>query len=102
MNARKFAERNALICGGIIGMTKAAAKELARHQIRVNAILPGMIETDITSKIPESIREQMIKEVPLQSLGQPDDIANTALFLSSNLSNYITGAAIEVSGGFYM
>lgn len=87
---------------GIVGMTKAAAKELARYNIRVNAIQPGFIETDMTRAIPEKTKEMMIAGIPLKRIGKPQDIANAALFLASDKSDYITGIVIEIAGGVAM
>lgn len=87
---------------GIIGMTKAAAKELARFNVRVNAIQPGFINTDMTKTIPQKAWDAMLTQVPLGRVGEPEEIANTALFLSSDLSSYITGIVVEVTGGFAM
>ncbi|MCM3321472.1 3-oxoacyl-ACP reductase FabG [Cytobacillus kochii] len=87
---------------GIVGMTKAAAKELAKFQVNVNAIQPGFIETDMTKAIPDKLKELKIAEIPMQKVGQPLDIAKAAVFLSSNYADYITGNVIEVTGGRYM
>ncbi len=84
---------------GIIGMTKSAAKELGRRNIRVNAIAPGFIETDMTALLSTEQKESASKNIPLGRLGQPEDIGKTALFLASSDSGYITGQIIEVSGG---
>jgi len=87
---------------GIVGMTKAAAKELARFDIRVNAIQPGLIRTAMTESMPKEAWDRKMAEIPLGRAGEPSDVANAALFLASNWSTYITGAVIEVSGGRYM
>jgi 3-oxoacyl-[acyl-carrier protein] reductase len=87
---------------GIIGLTKAAAKELARHGIRVNALQPGLIRTPLTERMPAEIWDQKQAEVPLGRAGEPEEVAAAALFLASDLSSYITGAVIEVSGGRFM
>ena len=84
---------------GIVGMSKAAAKELGRHGIRVNAIQPGLIDTAMTQKMKPEVLESRITDIPLGRIGQPDDVANVALFLASDLSSYLTGITIEVSGG---
>ncbi len=84
---------------GLIGLTKAAAKEGARYGIRVNAIQPGFIRTAMTAKMPEDVLSQRIAEIPLGRIGEPADVANAALFLASDLSSYLTGITIEVSGG---
>jgi 3-oxoacyl-[acyl-carrier protein] reductase len=87
---------------GIIGLTKSLAKELASRNINVNAIAPGFIETDMTAKLPLEIREQLLKLIPVGKLAQPMEVAKSALFLSSELSDYITGQVIQVDGGMLM
>lgn len=84
---------------GLIGLTKAAAKEGARHGIRVNAIQPGFIRTAMTDKMPSDVLSERIAEIPLGRIGEPADVANAAVFLASDLSSYLTGITIEVSGG---
>ncbi len=84
---------------GVIGFTKSCAMELASRGIRVNAIAPGFIETDMTAAIPEKIREAMKKAIYLGRTGQPVDIANAAAFLASDAASYITGIVLEVHGG---
>ncbi len=84
---------------GIIGMTKSAARELAARNIRVNAVAPGMIETDMTAVLPENVREQMLAQIPLKEIGKPEDIANTVAFFASEDSRYITGQVLLVDGG---
>jgi 3-oxoacyl-[acyl-carrier protein] reductase len=84
---------------GIVGLTKAAAKELAHMGIRVNAIQPGLIRTAMTAAMRPEILEQRIADIPLGRMGEPADVAKAALFLASDLSSYITGTVIEVSGG---
>ena len=87
---------------GIIGLTKSAAKELASRNIRVNAIAPGYIETDMTDSISDIARENFIKNIPLGKSGTGSDVANLAAFLASEESNYITGQVINVDGGLLM
>lgn len=87
---------------GIVGFTKSTARELARYDINVNAILPGMIDTPLLQGIPEHYLAPMIEEVPLRRVGTPEDIGNLAAFLASDEARYITGAAIEVAGGWRM
>ncbi|WP_088041252.1 3-oxoacyl-[acyl-carrier-protein] reductase [Bacillus sp. EAC] len=87
---------------GVLGMTKTAAKELASRNITVNAIAPGFIETDMTSELNEQIRTGMLANIPLQSFGQPEDIANAVVFLATDASRYITGQTINVDGGLVM
>lgn len=84
---------------GVIGMTKAAAKELGRHNVRVNAIQPGLIDTAMIQTMKPEVLESRIAEIPLGRLGQPADVANTALFLASDMASYLTGITIEISGG---
>ncbi|MGD9734584.1 MAG: 3-oxoacyl-ACP reductase FabG [Solirubrobacterales bacterium] len=84
---------------GIVGMTKAAAKELGHAGIRVNAIQPGLIHTAMTEKMPAEIFAARVKEIPLGRAGEPEDVADAALFLASDLSSYLTGIVIEVAGG---
>lgn len=84
---------------GIVGLTKAVAKELARYNINVNAIQPGFIDTEMTRSIPEEIRLAKIAEIPLKRVGRPEDIANVVVFLASEDSSYMTGAVLEVNGG---
>jgi len=88
--------------GGIIAFTKSIAKELASRNINVNAIAPGFIQTEMTKKLPENYREEMLKLIPLNRLGEPQDVANTVLFLVSEPSSYITGHVIQVDGGMIM
>jgi 3-oxoacyl-[acyl-carrier protein] reductase len=87
---------------GIVGMTKAAAKELAHLGVRVNAIQPGLIRSAMTEAMPERIWQQKLAEVPMGRAGQPDEVANVALFLASDLSSYMTGTVLEVTGGRFM
>jgi len=87
---------------GLIGFTKSAAKDLARGGIRVNAILPGFIETPMSAAVPEKVMVQVRKQIPVGELGTSDDIAEAALFLASNKAKYVTGATLEVTGGLYM
>ncbi len=87
---------------GVIGFTKCVARELASRGITANAIAPGFIETAMTAALGEEIRQQLQKQIPLGTLGQPEDVANTALFLASPLAKYITGQVIPVDGGMAM
>ena len=84
---------------GIIGFTKSIAKELASRGIRVNAIAPGFIETQMTDVLKEDIKNQMLDNIPLGTFGKPEDIANLVVFLASEKSDYITGQVIKVDGG---
>ena len=87
---------------GIIGLTKSIARELGGRGINVNAIAPGFIQTDMTDVLPDKLKESMESSIPLKKLGNPEDVANLALFLGSNLSDYITGQVIAVDGGMTM
>jgi len=87
---------------GVIGLTKSTAKELAGRGIRVNAIAPGFIETAMTAKLADEIKENYLKTIPLNCLGSPEDIANTVVFLASPSARYITGQVINVDGGMVM
>jgi 3-oxoacyl-[acyl-carrier protein] reductase len=87
---------------GIIGLTKAVAKEFASRGITVNAVAPGFIETDMTASLPEKAREAMLAQIPLGRAGADRDIAEAVLFLASDKAAYITGQVIHVSGGMYM
>ncbi|MCD8232314.1 MAG: 3-oxoacyl-[acyl-carrier-protein] reductase [Clostridiales bacterium] len=87
---------------GIIGMTKSMARELASRNIRVNAVAPGVIDTDMTKAMPDSAKEALVSQVPLGKMGQPQDIANAVAFLASDMASYITGHVICVDGGMAM
>jgi len=84
---------------GMIGFTKSIAQELGSRNIRCNAIAPGFIETEMTKKLKPEVREGWIQTIPLKRAGLPDDVANVALFLASDLSSYVTGQVIKVCGG---
>ena len=84
---------------GVIGLTKSLAKEFAPRNIQVNAVAPGFIRTAMTDRIPEEIRNQMTASIPLQRLGEPQDIANAVAFLASDRASYITGQVLVVDGG---
>ena len=86
---------------GILGFTKSVAMELGSRNIRVNAIAPGFIETEMTAKIPEEFRNEWIKSIPLKRAGSTEDVAEVAIFLASDLSNYVTGQVISVCGGMH-
>jgi 3-oxoacyl-[acyl-carrier protein] reductase len=87
---------------GIVGMTKAAAKELAHLGVRVNAIAPGLIRSAMTEAMPQHIWDQKVAEVPMGRAGEPSEVASVALFLASDLSSYMTGTVMEVTGGRLM
>ena len=84
---------------GLIGLTKSLAKEAGSRGVRVNAIAPGFIETDMTAVLPEQLKNAMLETVPLKRAGKPEDIANAALFLASDLSTYVSGQVLGVDGG---
>jgi len=87
---------------GVIALTKTAAKELASRGVCVNAVAPGYIQTPMTDKLPDNIKEEMLKLIPMKRMGQPDDVAKVVLFLASSDSDYITGQTIVVDGGMVM
>ncbi|MDX9773007.1 MAG: 3-oxoacyl-[acyl-carrier-protein] reductase [Bacteroidales bacterium] len=87
---------------GILGFTKSVAKELGSRNVRCNAIAPGFILTEMTSKLPEDVKTEWIQKIPLRRGGLPEDVANVALFLASDLSSYVTGQTISVCGGMAM
>jgi 3-oxoacyl-[acyl-carrier protein] reductase len=84
---------------GIVGLTKAAAKELAHLGVRVNAIQPGLIRSAMTESMPQRIWDAKLAEVPMGRAGEPSEVATVALFLASDLSSYMTGTVLEVTGG---
>lgn len=87
---------------GVIGLTKALAKEFAGRDVRVNAVAPGFIRTAMTDALSEETRDQMMKAIPMARFGEPGDVANVVLFLVSDLSSYITGQVIGCDGGMVM
>ncbi len=87
---------------GILGFTKSVAKEIGSRNVRCNAIAPGFILTEMTSKLPEDVKSDWIMKIPLRRGGLPDDVANVALFLASDLSSYVTGQTVSVCGGMAM
>ncbi|MCP5100184.1 MAG: SDR family oxidoreductase, partial [Chloroflexi bacterium] len=84
---------------GVVGMTKTWARELGRYGIRVNAVAPGFIATDMVAKMPEKVLDGMRGHTPLRRLGQPEDIANAYAFLASDQASFITGETLRVDGG---
>ncbi len=84
---------------GIVGLTKAAAKEVAHLGVRVNAVQPGLIRSAMTEAMPQRIWDQKLAEIPMARAGEPDEVAKVALFLASDLSSYMTGTVLEVTGG---
>ena len=87
---------------GLIGFSKSLAREMASRGITVNAVAPGLIETDMTSVLSDEVRKNILSKIPLGSLGQPDDIANAVAFLASPEAKYITGQVLAVDGGMVM
>ncbi|MFI5427199.1 3-oxoacyl-ACP reductase FabG [Aeromicrobium sp. UC242_57] len=87
---------------GIVGMTKAAAKEVARDGVRVNAIQPGLIRTAMTEAMPQKAWDAKMAEIPMDRAGEPAEVGSVATFLASDLSSYMTGTVLEVTGGRYM
>jgi 3-oxoacyl-[acyl-carrier protein] reductase len=87
---------------GIVGMTKAASKELAHLGVRVNAIQPGLIRSAMTEAMPQRIWDSKVAEVPMGRAGEPEEVAKVALFLASDLSSYMTGTVLEVTGGRHL
>jgi len=87
---------------GIIGLTKSVARELGRYQINVNVVLPGLILTPTIAKMAEKYQNMVIENTPLRRIGQPEEVANVVAFLASDEASFMTGAAVEVSGGWNM
>ena len=84
---------------GLIGYTKALCKEVGSRGVRVNAVAPGFIDTEMTQAVKQEIRDGWVQQIPLRRAGQVEDVANTVLFLASDMSTYITGQVIGVDGG---
>ncbi|XP_059571305.1 (3R)-3-hydroxyacyl-CoA dehydrogenase isoform X3 [Alligator mississippiensis] len=87
---------------GVEGLTKTAAKELARYGIRCNVVLPGFIRTPMTDQVPPKVMEKLLALVPMGRLGDPEEVADVCAFLASEESRYITGASVEVTGGLFL
>jgi 3-oxoacyl-[acyl-carrier protein] reductase len=87
---------------GVIGFTKSLAREVAPYNVRVNAVAPGFIDTDMTSQLGEKVREKAVKMIPLGRFGTADEVAHTVLFLLSDASQYITGQVLQIDGGLGM
>jgi 3-oxoacyl-[acyl-carrier protein] reductase len=87
---------------GLIGLTKTIAREYANRGITANAVAPGFIETAMTQALPENVRQELAKQIPMGKLGTPEDVANAVRFLASPWASYISGQVIHVNGGMYM
>jgi 3-oxoacyl-[acyl-carrier protein] reductase len=87
---------------GVIGLTKTIAREFAQRGINVNAVAPGYVQTPMTDVLPEKVKEELKRLIPMDRLGQPEDVAEAVFFLVSERSSYITGQVINVNGGIYM
>lgn len=87
---------------GVIGFTKSVAKEFAGKKLRINAIAPGFIQTDMTNVLSDKVKEGVVKNIPMKRFGISEEVANVALFLASDLSSYVTGEVIKVDGGMAM
>lgn len=87
---------------GIIGFSKSIAKEVSKRGININVVAPGYIQTDMTEKLPQNVKDKMLENIPLNRFGQPDDVANVILFLVSRLANYVNGQTINIDGGMLM
>ncbi|MFO0263769.1 MAG: 3-oxoacyl-ACP reductase family protein [Planctomycetota bacterium] len=86
---------------GVVTLTKVLSKDLARRNIRVNAVAPGVINTEMGQSIPEENRKVMLTNIPLGRFGEPEEIANVVLFLCSDLASYVTGQTVHINGGWY-
>ena len=87
---------------GIVGLTKAAAKEMAHHGVRVNAIQPGLVRTAMTEALPQHLWDEKVAAIPMRRVGEVSEIASVALFLASDMSSFMTGTVLEATGGRYM
>jgi len=87
---------------GVVGFTKSLAQEIGSRGITVNVVAPGFIDTDMTTALPDLVKEEMLKRIPLRKLGQAEDVADAVVFLASDSAKYITGETIHVNGGMYM
>ena len=99
----KFGQTNySAAKAGIIGLTKATARELGRAQVTVNAVAPGLIETDMMAQAPEEVKQRAIAETVVERLGVPEDVAHVVVFLASDKAKHVTGEVIRVDGGQYI
>jgi len=87
---------------GVVGFSKSLAQEIASRGVTVNVVAPGFVDTDMTSSLPDLVKQEMLKRIPMKRFGQPDEIASVVEFLASDASKYITGETIHVNGGMYM
>ena len=87
---------------GVLGVTKSTAREVAKRGVRVNAVAPGYIQTRMTDELNDKAREELQSQIPLQKLGEPEDVADAVLFLASDASSYVTGQVLSVDGGMAM
>ena len=87
---------------GILGLTKSVAREVAARQVRVNAVAPGFIQTEMTDVLPEQAKESFLQQIPLRRIGSPEDVAEAVYWLCSDAASYITGQTIHVNGGMFM
>ena len=87
---------------GIIGLTKALAKEFARNNITVNAVAPGFIATDMLADVPDKVKEKILLQIPSRRFGRPDEVAHAVMYLATNEASYITGHVLNINGGMYV
>jgi 3-oxoacyl-[acyl-carrier protein] reductase len=87
---------------GVVGFSKSLAQEVASRGITINVVAPGFIDTDMTNALPELVKEELLKRIPMKRLGRVEDVAEVVAFLASDSANYITGQTIHVNGGMYM
>lgn len=87
---------------GVVGLSKSLAQEMGSRGITVNVVAPGFIQTDMTAALPDMVREEMLKRIPMKRMGKVEDVAEVVCFLASDSANYITGETIHVNGGMYM
>ena len=87
---------------GVVGFSKSLAQEMGSRGITVKVVAPGFIDTDMTAALPDLVKDEMLKRIPMKRLGKAEDIANVVAFLASDCANYITGETIHVNGGMYM